>query len=62
MESLRHDVAWETSQRILELMAPCLCEETQRELLAEIYRRITIGLECFEIQTNRMRKLKPSRN
>ncbi len=62
-DRLRHDVAWTTATHILEVFAPCLREEEQREAFAEIYARVQAGLECFEIQAERMqRRLKPSSN
>jgi hypothetical protein len=62
-ERLIHDVAFATSQHILEVFAGCIREEEQRDAFAEIYDRIKAGIECFEIQHNRMmRRLDPGRN
>ncbi len=62
-ERLTHDVAWTTATHILDVFAPCLREEEQRDAFAEIYVRVKAGLECFEIQAERMqRRLKPSSN
>ena len=60
---LTHDVAWITSQHIVEVFAPLLREEEQREAFAEVYARVKAGIECFEIQSERMQqRLKPSKN
>ena len=60
---LVHDTAWATAQHILEVFAPLLREEEQREAFAEIYVRVKAGIECLEIQSERMQqRMKPSRN
>ena len=60
---LIHDVAFATSRHILEVFAGCLREEEQRDAFAEIYDRVKAGIECFEIQSNRLeRRLHPGRN
>ncbi len=62
-ESLRHDAAWATAVSIVEVFAPLLREEEQREAFAEIYARVKAGIECFEIKAERMhQRLKPSCN
>jgi hypothetical protein len=60
---LIHDVAWATSQHILEVFAPLLREEEQRDAFVEIYARVKAGMECLAIQADRMqRRIKPSNN
>jgi hypothetical protein len=62
-ERLIHDVAFATSRHILEVVAGCLREEEQRDAFDEIYERVKAGIECFDIQNDRMeRRLKPGRN
>jgi len=61
-ESLTHDVAWVTAIHIVEVFAGCLREEEQREAFAEVYARVKAGLECFQIQENRMRRMQPGVN
>jgi hypothetical protein len=62
-DRLTHDVAWTTAMHILEVVAPCLREEEQREAFAQFYVLVKAGLECFEIQAERAdRRLKPSSN
>jgi hypothetical protein len=62
-QRLPHDVAFVTLRHILEVFASCLREEEQRAALTEIYERVKAGLECFEIQNDRMaRRLQPARN
>ncbi len=62
-DRLRHDVAWTTATHILEVFARrVFVEEEQARIwtFAEIYARVQAGLECFEIQAERMqRRLKP---
>ncbi len=60
---LIHDVAFATSRHILEVVAPCLREEEQRDAFAEIYDRVKAGLECYDIRQRRLeRRLKPGSN
>jgi hypothetical protein len=62
-QRLIHDVAFATSRQILEVVAPCLREEEQRDAFAEIYERIKAGIECFELRSNRMAsRLLPGNN
>ena len=60
---LIHDVAFVTSQHILEVFAGCIREDEQRDAFAEIYQRIKAGIECFEVHNNRPeRRVDPGRN
>lgn len=62
-ERLKHDTAWVLSHSILEIFAPCLREEEQREAFAEVYVRIKAGLEALCIQEERQaQRLSPSKN
>jgi hypothetical protein len=62
-DRLIHDVSWAASTHIVEIFAPCLREEQQREAFAEVYVRIKAAIECFEIQAERLyRRMKPGRN
>jgi len=51
---LTHDVAWNVSQRILEVFSPLLREEEQHEAFTEILARVKAGIECYELQSKRM--------
>jgi hypothetical protein len=62
-ESLKHDTAWATAVSILEVFEPLLREEEQQEAFAEVYQRVKAGLECFEIEADRMqRRMVPGKN
>jgi hypothetical protein len=62
-QSLMHDVAWATAAHVVELFAHLLREEEQREVFAEVYERIRLGLEFFETRSERMlRRLAPGKN
>jgi hypothetical protein len=62
-ERLVRDVAMVTAQHILEVVGGCLREEEQADAFDEIYARVKAGIECFEIQNNRLtRRLEPGRN
>jgi len=62
-DQLIHDVAWATSQHIVEVFAPCLREEEQPDAFAEVYARLKACLETFEIESNRReQRLHPSQN
>jgi hypothetical protein len=62
-DRLIHDVAWVATQHVLEIFAPLLREEEQREAFAEIYQRVRAGLECYETRVERMaRRLSPGKN
>jgi hypothetical protein len=62
-QRLIHDVAFATSREILDVIAPCLREEEQRDAFAEIYERVKAGIECFELRSNRMAsRLRPGKN
>jgi hypothetical protein len=62
-QRLIHDVAFATSRHILEVFAGCIREEERRDAFAEIYERVKAGIECFELQSNRMEsRLRPGRN
>jgi hypothetical protein len=61
-EGLIHDVAFVTSQHILEVFAGCIREEDHRDAFSEIYERIKAGIQCFEIQNRPERCLDPGRN
>jgi hypothetical protein len=62
-ERLIHDVAFATSQHILELFAGCIREEEQRDAFGEIYERIKSGIERFDIDNDILeRRLNPGRN
>jgi len=62
-QRLIHDVAFATSRSILDVFAPCLREEEQREAFAEIYNRVKAGLELYELSNNHMEsRLHPGRN
>ena len=56
MSSLKHDVAWTITQHVLEVFAPLLREEEKHEAFAEIFARVQAGIECLEIQSERMRQ------
>lgn len=62
-QRLIHDVAWAVTLHIVEFVAPLLSEEEQREAFAQIYERVKAGLECYDIQLERMKKrIRPSKN
>jgi hypothetical protein len=62
-ERLCHDIAWAVAHHIVEVFAPLLREEEQREAFAEVYQRVKAGLECYECQVLRtMQRLRPGRN
>jgi len=61
-ESLTHDVAMVTAIHIVEVFAGCLREEEQCDAFNEVYARVKAGLECFQIQENRMRRMQPGLN
>ena len=60
---LTHDVAWTTAKHIVDLFAPLLRELDRHEAFVEIYFRVKAGIECFQIQDERMhQRMKPSDN
>ncbi len=62
-ERLRHDVAWAVAHHVLEVFAPLLREEEQREAFAEVYQRVKAGIECYECRIERAaQRLRPGRN
>lgn len=62
-DRLIHDASWAISQHILDVFAGLLRDEEKRDAFAEIYLRVKAGLECYEVQVDRMRRrLKPSLN
>ncbi len=62
-QRLVHDVAFATSLHILEVFAGCIREEERRDAFSEIYERVKAGIECFDLQCNRMmQRLHPGRN
>ncbi len=62
-ERLRHDVSWAVTAHVVEVFAPLLREEEQREAFAEVYQRVKAGLESYERQVARMmQRLRPGRN
>jgi hypothetical protein len=62
-DRLIHDVAFMATQHILEIFAPLLREEEQREAFAAVFDGVKAGLECYEIRAKRMaRRLSPGKN
>ena len=62
-QRLIHDVAFATSQQILEAFLGCIREEERRDAFSEIYERVKAGIECFELKNDRMlSRLHPGRN
>lgn len=62
-DSLRHDIAWATSIRIVRVFAGVRREEEQRDAFAEVYARVKAGLDLFEMQRGRMdQRMKPEGN
>jgi hypothetical protein len=60
---LIHDVAFATSRHILEVFAGCIREEEQRDAFDEIYQCVKAGIECFDVENNRLeRRMSPGRN
>jgi hypothetical protein len=62
-QRLIDDVAFATSRHVLEVFADCIREEQHRDAFEEIYERVKAGIECFQIEHNRMlRRLDPGSN
>ena len=60
---LIHDVSWATSLHILQVFAPLLREEEQRDAFSEVYARVKAGIESYEAMKQREEtRLRPSRN
>jgi hypothetical protein len=58
MERLRHDVAWSTTLRILEILN--LLAEEKCEAFPMVYERIKAGLLAYDKETkDLLRRLRP---
>jgi hypothetical protein len=61
MDRLRHDVAWATTKRILELFN--LRDEEKCEAFPMVYERVKDGLLVYDTQTKDiLRRLRPLSN
>jgi hypothetical protein len=59
-DSLIDDVARATAVTIVEVFAPCLREEEQREAFVEVYTRVKAGLERYQLREARLcQRVKP---
>jgi hypothetical protein len=52
-QSLQHDAAVAMAKCLVNIIAPCLREEEQREAAREFYQVIRAGLEAYEEQRER---------
>ena len=60
-QSLVHDVAYMTSQHLMELFAHLLREEEIPDAWHEVYKRVRAGIECFQMKAERLeQRLKPT--
>jgi hypothetical protein len=60
---LTHDVAIAMAKALLDVIAPALREEEQRDAFSEFYEICKAGIEAYEVQVCRMQKrLDPTRN
>lgn len=61
MDRLRHDVAWSTTRRILEVFN--LRDEEKCEAFPMVYERVKDGLLVYDKETkDQLRRLKPLSN
>ena len=62
-ERLINDTAMAIAQAMLDLVGPCIREETHSDAFAEFFTVAKAGLEAFCIQQDRMRqRLSPTKN
>lgn len=60
---LQHDAAVAMARALVEIIAPCLREEEQRDAFEEFYRVCHAGIEAYVAQaSHKERQLLPGRN
>ena len=60
---LLHDYAFATAQHVVEVLRDLRRDGKLDEAFTHVYARVKAGMECLQIQADRMQKrLRPGRN